>query len=312
MIRLKRSELSVPATQQHMIEKAVASSADVAFLDLEDSVPPDLKRESRGSVVHALRELDWRGKPPGCRINAVDTAFFYRDVVEIVEAAGDALALLIVPKVERPEDLILLDTLLHGIELNIGLPPGRIHIEAQIESARGLLHAERIAIATPRLEALIFGPGDFASNMHMPARSIGARDEWDEHYPGHRFHHAMSTIVVAARAAGIQVIDGPLADYRDLDAFRTACMIARGLGYDGKWCIHPAQVPIANEVFSPAKQEIAWAKQVVSAYRESTRQGLGATSVENTMIDVASIRMAETTLELARQAGVLDEHNLPK
>jgi citrate lyase subunit beta/citryl-CoA lyase len=286
-----------------MIEKAVASAADVVFLDLEDSVPPDLKVESRATVVRAIRELDWSGKPPAYRVNALDTPFFYRDIIEVVEDVGGALNLIVLPKVGRAEDVYVTDTLLTQIEANVGIERGAIKVEAQIESAEGLVDAERIAQASDRLEALIFGPGDFAASTRMPLESIGSMGWWDEQYPGHRFHYAMARIAVAARAAGLRVIDGPVANFKDLTAFRRACILARGLGYDGKWCIHPSQVPIANEVFAPTDEELAWARKVVDAYREATAAGRGVISVDNTMVDLASIRMAETTIELAQQAG---------
>jgi citrate lyase subunit beta/citryl-CoA lyase len=174
---------------------------------------------------------------------------------------------------------------------------GKVKVEAQIESAEGLVNVDGIARATERLTALHFGPGDFAASVRMPQSNIGAMDERDEAYPGHRFHYAMQRIVVAARARGLRAVDGPLADYRDEVGLRESCLLARSLGFDGKWCIHPAQIEAVNSVFSPTKAEIEWAKKVVEAYEEA---GTGAISVEDQMIDVASIRMARNTLNLAR------------
>ena len=304
MVPLQRSVLSVPASTWHMIEKAVESPAEVVLLDLEDSVAPAAKAASRGNVVRALRDFDWSQKIPACRVNALDTPFFYRDVIEMVEAAGAVLSLIVVPKVHRPEDVYVVDTLLSQIEASAGLEPRRIKLEAQIESAQGLINADRIAAASDRLEALIFGPGDFSASIRMPMARIGAEDWWDEQYSGHRLHYAMSRVVVAARAAGLQVIDGPVADFRDLDALRRACIMARGLGYDGKWCIHPSQIPMVNERFSPTQEEVAWAQRVIDTYEEAVSGGNGAVSVGNTMVDAASIRMAQTTLALAQQAGI--------
>jgi citrate lyase subunit beta/citryl-CoA lyase len=277
-----------------MAGKALASAADAVFLDLEDAVAPGEKAGARGKIVSALRELDWRNRPTLYRANALDTPFFYRDVIEVVEEAGDRLDSIIIPKIQRPEDLHVAAALLSQIELAAGLEAGKVRLEAQIESAAGLASIDGIARASGRLEALHFGPGDFAASLRMPYRSIGAMDEWDEAYPGHRFHYAMQRIVVAARAAGLRAVDGPLADYRDEEALRRSCLLARSLGFDGKWCIHPAQIPIVNEVFSPTDEEIAWAKKVVEAYEEA---GTGATSVEGQMIDAASIKMARTTLD---------------
>ncbi len=282
-----------------MAEKALASDADAVFLDLEDAVAPDEKAEARGKIVHALRELDWRGRPTLYRANALDTPYFYRDVIEVAEGAGERLDLILVPKVGRPEDLHVAATLLYQIELAVGLQPGKIRIEAQIESAEGLANADAIARATQRLEALHFGPGDYAASVRMPQRSIGTMDEWDEAYPGHRLHYAMHRILVAARVAGLRAVDGPVADFRDEEGLRESSLLARSLGFDGKWCIHPAQIPVVNEVFSPTEAEVSWAKKVVAAYEEANAAGRGAVSVHGQMVDAASIKMARTTLDQA-------------
>ena len=286
-----------------MAGKALASAADTLFLDLEDAVAPDEKAHARKKVVQALKELDWQGRPTLYRVNALDTPYSYRDLIEVVEEAGDRLDGVLIPKVQRPGDLHVAATLLLQLELATGLEPGKIKLEAQIESAGGLANVDGIASSTQRLEALHFGPGDFAASLRMPYRSIGAMDEWDEAYPGHRFHYAMHRIVVAARAAGLRAIDGPLADYRDEEGLRKSCLLARSLGFDGKWCIHPAQIEIVNEVFSRTEEEVEWAKKVVTAYEEASAAGIGAISVDGQMVDAASIRMARNTLELARASA---------
>ncbi|HWS79521.1 MAG TPA: CoA ester lyase [Rubrobacter sp.] len=293
-----RSLLAVPATRRKMVEKALASEADAVFLDLEDAVAPDNKAAARGDVVSALKELGWRGRPGLYRANALDTSYFYRDLIEVVEEAGDSLDAVMIPKVNRPEDLHAVSILLSQLELAMELEKGKIELEAQIESAEGLANVDSIARATDRLTALHFGPGDFAASMSMPQTSIGVMDEWDEAYPGHRFHYAMQRIVVAARAANLRVLDGPVADYRDEEGLRGSCLIARSLGFDGKWCIHPAQIGIVNEVFSPTDREVEWAKKVVAAYEEANAEGSGSVSVDGQMVDAASIRMARTTLDL--------------
>jgi citrate lyase beta subunit len=293
-----RSLLAVPATRRKMVEKALASEADAVFLDLEDAVAPDSKAAARGDVVSALEELDWRGRPGLYRANALDTPYFYRDLIEVVEEAGDSLDAVMIPKVNRPEDLHAVSILLTQLELAMELERGKIELEAQIESAEGLANVDSIARATDRLTTLHFGPGDFAASMSMPQTSIGVMDEWDEAYPGHRFHYAIQRVVVAARAANLRVLDGPVADYRDEEGLRGSCLIARSLGFDGKWCIHPAQIGIVNEVFSPTDQEIEWAKKVVAAYEEANAEGSGSVSVDGQMVDAASIRMARTTLDL--------------
>ncbi|MDP8945643.1 MAG: CoA ester lyase [Actinomycetota bacterium] len=279
-----------------MAEKALASAADAVFLDLEDAVAPDSKAAARGDVVSALKELDWQGRLKLYRANALDTPYFYRDLIGVVEEAGGALDAVIVPKVNRPEDLHVVSTLLSQLELAMDLEKGRIKIEAQIESAEGLVNAGEISRATDRLTALHFGPGDFAASVSMPQSSIGVMDEWDEAYPGHRFHYAMQSIVVAARAAGLRVLDGPVADYGDEEGLRRSCLIARSLGFDGKWCIHPAQIEIVNEGFSPTAREVDWAKKVVAAYEEANVASSGSVSVDGQMVDAASIKLARNTL----------------
>lgn len=282
-----------------MVEKALASEADGVFLDLEDAVAPDEKAGARRDVVHALKEFDWRGRPTLYRVNALDTPYSYRDLIEVVEEAGDGLDAVMVPKVQRPGDLYAVHTLLSQLELATGLEVGRIKIEAQIEGAEGLTNVDAIARATERLEALHFGPGDFAASLRMPQTSIGTMDEWDDAYPGHRFHYVMQRIVVACRAAGLRAVDGPVADYRDEEGLRKACLLARSLGFDGKWCIHPSQIGIVNEVFSPTEGEVEWAKKVVAAYERANAAGSGAVSVDGQMVDAASIRMARNTLDTA-------------
>jgi citrate lyase subunit beta / citryl-CoA lyase len=299
MMRAPRSVLAVPASNLGMAEKALASQADAVFLDLEDAVAPDEKAEARGKIVQALQELDWGNRPTLYRSNALDTPYFYRDVIEVVEEAGDRLDSILIPKVQRPEDLHVAATLLYQTELSAGLEPGKIKIEGQIESARGLVSVDGIASATGRLMALHFGPGDFAASVRMPQTSIGVMDEWDEVYPGHRFHYAMQRIVVAARAADLRAVDGPVADYRDEDGLRKSCLLARSLGFDGKWCIHPAQIETVNEVFQPTEEETEWAKKVLKAYEEASAGGRGAITLDGQMIDAASIRMARNTLDQA-------------
>ena len=296
-MRAPRSLLAVPAMRRKMVEKALASDADAIFLDLEDAVAPDDKAGARAGVIGALKELDWRGRPALFRANALDTAFFYRDLIEVVEEAGHALDAVIIPKVSGPEDLHAVSTLLSGLELAMDLEPGKTGLEAQIESAEGLTNADAIARATPRLGAIHFGPGDFAASLHMPQTSIGVMDEWDESYPGHRFHYAMQRIVVAARAAGVRVLDGPVADYGDEEGLRRSCLTARSLGFDGKWCIHPAQIPVINEVFSPTDKEVEWAEKVVAAYEEANAAGSGSVSVDGQMVDAASVKMARSVLD---------------
>jgi len=298
-VRVSRSVLAVPASKWKMIEGGSFSGADLFFLDLEDATAPNEKAAARENVIRAVKELDWQDRPAFYRMNSLDTPYWYRDVIEVVEEAGEGLGLILVPKVERSEDLHALDILLASVEKNAGLEPGKIKLEAQIETAHGLINIDAIARATNRLEALVFGPGDYAASVRMPQTSIGTMDEWDEAYPGHRFHYVMHRIVIAARANDLRAIDGPVADYQDEEGLRKSCLIARSLGFDGKWCIHPGQVETVNEVFSPTEKELEWAKKVVSAYEEANLAGSGSISVDGQMVDAASIKMARNTLDPA-------------
>ena len=302
-MRPSRSLLAVPANNPRMVEKALASEADAVFLDLEDAVAPDNKVAARKGVIRAVREFDWRGRPTMFRANAPDTPWFYRDLIEIAEEAGAALDTVLVPKVSSAADLHALAVLLSGLEMAGGLDPGKVRVEAQVENAEGLINADEVAHATNRLTALHFGPGDFAASLRMPRKSIGTADEWDAAYPGHRFHYAMQRIVAAARAAGLRALDGPVADFRDEEALRESCTVARALGFDGKWCIHPAQIGVVNEIFSPTEEEVEWAEKVIAAYQEANAGGSGAVSVDGQMVDAASIRMARNTLEVADRTG---------
>ena len=298
---MERSVLAVPGSSWKMIEKGARSEADLAFLDLEDAVAPAERPAARANIARAFRELDWRGKRRVFRINETRSPDCHRDLIEVVSGAQGLIDLVIVPKVDGRDDIVFVDRLLAQVERGLGLDVGSIDIEAQIETAAGLANCEAIAAASPRLEALVFGPGDFAASLGMPVGAIGVANEWDAAYPGHRLHYALSRILVAARANGLRAIDGPYADFRDAEGFRRSCEIARALGYDGKWCIHPAQIEIVNEVFSPAEAELAAARAVVEAYDSALASGRGAARMDGTMIDAASLRMARRTLGLDRQ-----------
>ncbi len=305
-MKIERSVLSVPGSNWKMIQKGVASEADVALLDLEDAVPPGIKAEARSVVVSAFTELSWGAKPRTFRMNALDTPFFYRDLIDIVEQSKGAVDLIIIPKVNRPEDVYVVDTLLTQIEAGLGMER-QIRLEAQIETADGLVNCEAIARSSDRLVSLIYGPGDYSASVRMPSGSIGVMDEWDQLYPGHRYQYVMHRILAAARVAGIRAIDGPFGNFRDEEGHRKSCLIARSMGFDGKWCIHPAQIPTTNEVFAPSVEELEWAQRVIAAYEEANEKGLGVVALDEKMIDAANIRMARVTVDLARAAGMLDE-----
>jgi citrate lyase beta subunit len=288
--------LYVPASRPEMIEKAARSAADAVCIDLEDAVAPAEKEASRAHVIRALTTLDFGGRTRLVRVNALDTRYAYRDLVDVVEAAGRSIDLVMLPKARNPDDVKFVDTLLGQIEANIGIGH-RIGIEAQIETAGGFVWLREIAASSPRLESLILGSGDYAASLRMPLASIGEADESDAAYPGHRWHAVMHGIVAAARANGLRAIDGPYADFKDAAGFERASRVARALGFDGKQCIHPSQVPAVNTIFSPLPAEIAWARQVVSAYQQAADQGRGAFAVDGRMIDAANLRLATTTLD---------------
>jgi citrate lyase subunit beta/citryl-CoA lyase len=288
--------LYVPASRPNMIEKAAASDADAVCIDLEDAVIVDEKPASRANVVRAFRELDFGRKLKAFRINGLDTPFAYRDLVEVVEEVGDRIDVVMMPKAHLPQDVGFVCMLLKQIELARGFTR-QIGLEVQIESAKGFLWVREIAEASPRLQALIFGPGDYSATMQMPVANIGELDENDHLYPGHRWHAVMHAVVAAARANGLRAIDGPYAGYRDTSGLERASRIARVMGFDGKQCIHPSQLAVVNEIFSPSAEEVTRAKAVVNAYEEAAKAGRGAIGKDGKMIDYANIRMAKALLK---------------
>ena len=296
--RAERSVLSTPGSNPRMIAKALASDADIVMIDLEDAVAPDAKAAARATVAEALREGDWQGRPRTFRMNALDTPWFVRDLIEVIEGASGRVDLIVVPKVSCPEDVHAVATILGSLEAAVGVNQA-IGLETQIESAAGLAECEAIATASPRVEALVFGPGDYAASVRMPLAAIGMPDHRDSDYPGYRWDYPLQRILVAARAAGVRAVDGPYADFRDHDGFRRSCLTARALGYDGKWCIHPDQVPIANEIFSADEAELSWAREVLAANAEAEFAGRGSFALNGQMVDAATLRMARATLARA-------------
>lgn len=300
LTRLSRSLLFVPASKPAMIHKAAASAADAICIDLEDSVTPDEKAASRQHVVRALTELDFGGRTRMFRINALDSPFAYRDLIEVVEAVGNRLDLVMVPKVGSARDVEFVDTMLRQIEAHCRFTRP-IGIEAQIETAHGYLYAREIAAASPRLESLIFGAGDYAASMKMPSAAIGETDAHDQLYPGHRWHAVMHTIVAAARVNGLRCMDGPYAGYSDTAGLERAARIALAMGFDGKQCIHPAQLPTVNAVFAPSDDDVAKATAIVHAYDAAVAAGQGTATHDGRMIDGANLRMARTILDRHRR-----------
>ena len=253
MPRSRRTCHAVPGSNERFIAKAVDLEADEVFLDLEDAVAPNEKDSARERVIEALRTLDFGAKTVVVRVNGTDTPHYYKDLIAVVEQAGEHLDAIMLPKVRTPGDVEMTDKLLTQIELAHGFEVGRIGIEAQIEDATGLIACEAIAAASPRMETLIFGPGDYSAAVGIPITTIGAAPEG---YPGDHLNYVYSRLVVAARAAGIQAIDGPYARVGDDDGLRERARLARALGLDGKWTIHPGQIAVVNEVFSPARERV--------------------------------------------------------
>ncbi len=285
-----------------MLGKAPGLPADMVFLDLEDSVAPSEKESARANVVEAIKTHDWGEKVVCVRINAWDTRWTYGDVIDVVGQSGDRLEELMLPKVESAAHVVALDLLLTQLEQNCGLEPGHIGIEAQIETTIGLINVEEICAASPRLETIIFGPADFAASMEMPVLTGGV--EIPE-YPGDHFHYVFSKILMAGRANGLQVIDGPFLKIREPDAFRQYCNRTRTLGYDGKWALHPDQVEILNEVFSPTQEQFDHAHAILDAYAQATsEQGKGAVMFGDEMIDEASRKMALKFVSRGERAGL--------
>ena len=303
--RLERSVLLAPASNWGMIQKTAAARADAVCIDLEDAVAPDEKEASRANVVRAYRDLDFGNKLKMFRMNGLDTHFAYRDLVEIVEAAGDRIDLIVIPKVNRPEDVYVVETLLGQIESykKFSRPIG---LEALIETALGCVNIREIAACSERLEGFVYGPGDYAASVRMPMESIGELDENDRIYPGHRWHHVMHSIVSAAKAYNKRAIDGPFAGIKNPEGLAQACKIGRAMGFDGKWCIHPSQIETVNQTFVPSEKEIGWARLVLDEYEAALREGRGAISVKGKMIDVASLRMCQAIVERAKLAGLLN------
>jgi citrate lyase subunit beta / citryl-CoA lyase len=298
-MRIRRSQLAVPGSSPKMIRQAAGSAADHVFLDLEDSVAASRKEESRRNVVEGLKTLDWGGKTVCVRINGLDTALAYRDIIEIVESAGERLDTVMVPKVRCPEDIYFVDTLLSQIEQRMGLKK-RIGIEALIETAEGLVNVEKVAFSSRRLESLIFGPADFAASVGVPGLNIGAQPI---SYPGHLWHFPMFRIVTAAKAAGLQAIDGPFGAYQDLEGLRTAAEMARALGYDGKWAVHPAQIEVVHQVFTPSEEQVRHARAFAAHYSSlAAGDGTGAMAMDGQMVDEASLKMAQDLLRRAEMA----------
>jgi citrate lyase subunit beta/citryl-CoA lyase len=299
--RSRRTVHVVPGSSERFLAKIAELDADQVVLDLEDAVAPGEKERARALVVTSLRELELPGKTLSVRVNATDSAHCHRDIVAVVEGAGEQLATIVLPKARTAADIAFADMLLGQVELGAGLAPGSIGIDAQIEDASGVVHCEAIAAASPRMEALHFGPGDFSAAVGIPTTTIGGVPDG---YPGDHLNHVYWRIVLAARTAGIQAIDGPYGDLRDADGLRERARLVRALGLDGKWTIHPSQIPVVNEIFTPTDDELERAEALLAAYAQAAEgEGRGAALFGGEMVDEASRKMAERIVRSGRAAG---------
>ena len=298
----RRVELATPAANEKMFAKAAASGADLVFLDLEDACAPAMREQARGLAVGALTGLDWGRTVRAVRVNGIDTEWCYGDVIEVVTGARNALDVIIVPKVRAARDVWWIDVLLTQLETKLHLTRP-IGLEVLIEEAEGLANVDEIAKASPRLGALIFGAGDFSASQRARV-DVNFQPLGD--YPGDFWHYARVRTLIAARAAGILAIDAPYPAYQNPDGYRIDATRAALLGYDGKWAIHPSQIPIAMEVFSPSAADVERAHRLIEAYRTGEADGRGATSLDGMLVDAAHLRHAANVLRLVGDASAAD------
>jgi malyl-CoA/(S)-citramalyl-CoA lyase len=310
--RLHRSELAVPGSNRRMLEKAPNSGADVIFLDLEDAVAPDDKEQARANIIEALQTYDWSKSAVSIRINGLDTYYAYRDLVEVVEAVGDKLDTILIPKVGGAADVYFVATMLSQIEAYKGFKPINLHV--LIETALGMANVEEIARSCPeRMEAMVFGVADYAASVRARTTQIGGSNpdygmltdpddqgQRDYHWSD-QWHYAIARMVAACRAYGLRPIDGPFGDFNDSEGYKVAARRAAALGCEGKWAIHPSQIALANEVFTPTEKEVTRARRILAEMEKAAKEGKGAVSLDGRLIDAASIRMAENVVKQIEQ-----------
>jgi citrate lyase subunit beta/citryl-CoA lyase len=304
--RLRRSELSTPATSLKMIAKAAASDADLVFLDLEDAVAPSEKAAARRNIVTGFTQFDWGSKTRAFRINGVRTSWCHDDLIEVLTGTGGSIDVIIIPKVKAPVDASFVDTLVTQLEIKLGLEEGKIGLEVLIEETQALACVEDIAGSSSRLEALILGVGDLSASQGIRATHIGVSGDnlSESPYPGDLWHYAYNRMIVAARANGVDAIAGPYGNFRDPDGYRRDAIWSATLGAVGKWCIHPSQIEIANEIFAPTRQEIEYATTMIEAMKEAEASGLGAANLDGVLIDAATTRIFGMVLDRARRCGL--------
>ena len=298
-MRLRRCQLAVPGSSEKMLTKAAASSADHIFCDLEDAVAPAAKVPARQTIVKALTTLDWTGKTRCVRINDVRTEWCYEDIIEVVGGARENLDTIMVPKVLRASDIVFIDLLLGQLEMKLKLQK-TIGIEVLIEETEALQNVDTIALASPRIESLIFGMGDYSASQQIAMREIGRSDG----YPGDIFHYPRFRIAAAARAAGVDPIDGPYANFKDEEGLTRECKRALALGFAGKWAIHPAQIETALTIFSPRPEDVARAREMTASFERAVADGVGSVNVRGVMVDIATVRLLSNTIKRAEMIGM--------
>lgn len=293
---IQRSTISIPSNREKMLAKAKELKADFIMFDLEDSVPFDDKEKARNMIIEFLSWEDLSMKNVSYRINSLEYPFAYKDVIDVIEKVGDKIKSIVIPKVETPNDVIWVSNLIEQIERAFGISE-KIEIEVSIETAKGLLNLDKIISSCSRIRSLVFGVADYTVSLGMFFKGISGHGEEEEFYPGHRFHYPLSKIAAHAKANGLLAIDAPYGNFKDLQGLKKSCMLSKYLGFDGKWAIHPAQVDIINEVFSPSTDEVSRCQQIVNAYEKVKEEGKGSTSLGGSMIDGATYRLAKQILD---------------
>ncbi len=297
--------LSVPGHIQAMHGKAAGSDADVVMLDLEDSVPPDKKAQARETVIKSLADIEWGRKTVAVRVNASDTRFAYKDVIQVIEAAGQRMDILVIPKVNSLKEIHFFSCLLDGIQMEKNMTQD-IRIQASIETAQGLESVSSIAGGSRRLHSLVFGIADYSASIGVGLTSVSGHGESDdERYPGHRWHYPISKMVAAAKANNLLAIDATYGDFKDQEGLRRSAGMARAMGCDGKWVIHPAQIDTVNQVFTPSEQEITRARSIIEAVDVAEISGRGAIAIDGKMVDQATLRLARLLWEQASHLGLV-------
>lgn len=285
-----------------MMEKAARSDADQVMLDLEDAVAASERKSARGKIVEAVKDCDWNDKLLSVRINGTSTKYAYGDIVEIIKGSGEDIDTLVIPKIKSTADVHFVDKLLGQLEADLGME-NTVGLELLIEEVAAMQAVSEIARASDRVQTLVFGPGDYSSSQGVTLMNIG---DSDDPYPGDIWHFARSTVVIAARANGIDAIDGPFGDYSDIEGYRTECVRSNALGFVGKWAIHPSQIPVANEVYSPDDEVIEHAQRVVNAMASGAAEDLGVVQVDGRMVDEATVRNARAIVDRARELNIIE------